>query len=140
MATDALMMASREPESAIPWEIWQRSHQLESAWMVNRFSMVFKEKSINTVDTAGKRVDGMPRPREPPTGGNKIIERRHWIMTREDKKTAIETMAENFMSISDFEVKSMTIMVMSAYAEGKAAGKLEERHKWEQKEAVAATA
>lgn len=34
----------------------------------------------------------------------------------------------------------MAIMVMSAYAEGKAAGKVEERRRWEQKEAVATTA
>ena len=57
-------------------------------------------------------------------------------MTRNEKKTAIENMAERFMSISDLEGKSMAIMVMSAYAEGKAAGKVEERRRWEQKEAV----
>ena len=34
--------------------------------------MVFKVKSINTVDNAGKQVDGMKRPREPPTGGNRM--------------------------------------------------------------------
>lgn len=39
-------------------------------------------------------------------------------MTRNEKKTAIENMAERFMSISDLEGKSMAIMVMSAYAEG----------------------
>ena len=44
-------------------------------------------------------------------------------MTRNEKKTAIENMAERFMNISDLEGKSMAIMVMSAYAEGKAAGK-----------------
>lgn len=48
-------------------------------------------------------------------------------MTRNEKKTAIENMAERFMSISDLEGKSMAIMVMSAYAEGKAAGKVEEQ-------------
>ena len=58
-------------------------------------------------------------------------------MTRNEKKTAIENMAERFMNISDLEGKSMAIMVMSAYAEGKAAGKVEERRRWEQKEAVA---
>ena len=52
--------------------------------------------------------------------------------------TVIESMAEKFMNIDDLEGKSMTIMVMSAYAEGKAAGKAEERRRWEQKEAVAA--
>lgn len=61
-------------------------------------------------------------------------------MTRNEKKTAIENMAERFMSISDLEGKSMAIMVMSAYAEGKAAGKADERRRWEQKEAVATTA
>lgn len=59
-------------------------------------------------------------------------------MTKNEKKAAIENMAEKFMSIDDLEGKSMTIMVMSAYAEGKAAGKEEERRKWEQKETVAA--
>lgn len=39
-------------------------------------------------------------------------------MTRNEKKTAIENMAERFMRISDLEGKSMAIMVMSAYAEG----------------------
>lgn len=61
-------------------------------------------------------------------------------MTRNEKKTAIENMAERFMSIPDIEGKSMAIMVMSAYAEGKAAGKAEERRRWEQKEAIATTA
>ena len=36
-------------------------------------------------------------------------------MTRNEKKTAIENMAERFMNISDLEGKSMAIMVMSAY-------------------------
>ena len=58
-------------------------------------------------------------------------------MTRNEKKAVIENMAEQFMSIDDLEGKSMTIMCMSAYAEGKAAGKAEERRKWEQKQAVA---
>ena len=57
-------------------------------------------------------------------------------MTRNEKKAVIESMAEKFMNIDDLEGKSMTIMVMSAYAEGKAAGKAEERRRWEQKEAV----
>lgn len=46
-------------------------------------------------------------------------------MTRNEKKAVIESMAEKFMNIDDLEGKSMTIMVMSAYAEGKAAGKAE---------------
>lgn len=58
-------------------------------------------------------------------------------MTKNEKKRTIENMAERFMSISDLEGKSMAIMVMSAYAEGKAAGKVEERRRWEQKEATA---
>ena len=58
-------------------------------------------------------------------------------MTRNEKKAVIESMAEKFMNIDDLEGKSMTIMVMSAYAEGKAAGKAEERRRWEQKEAGA---
>ena len=35
-------------------------------------------------------------------------------MTRNEKKTAIENMAERFMSISDLEGKSMAIMVMQS--------------------------
>lgn len=50
-------------------------------------------------------------------------------MTRSEKKAVIESMAEKFMNIDDLEGKSMTIMVMSAYAEGKAAGKAEERRR-----------
>lgn len=52
-------------------------------------------------------------------------------MTRSEKKQVIESMAEQFMSVGDNEGKSMIIMVMSAYMEGKAAGKQEERAKWE---------
>ena len=59
-------------------------------------------------------------------------------MTRNEKKAVIENMAERFMSIDDLEGKSMTIMVMSGYAEGKAARKAEQRRRWEQKEAVEA--
>lgn len=51
-------------------------------------------------------------------------------MTRNEKKAVIESMAEKFMNIDDLEGKSMTIMVMSAYAEGKAAGKAEECWSW----------
>lgn len=34
--------------------------------------MIFNVKSINTVYIAGKEVDGIKRPREPPTGGNRM--------------------------------------------------------------------
>ena len=34
-------------------------------------------------------------------------------MTRNEKKTAIENMAERFMNISDLEGKSMAIMVIT---------------------------
>ena len=34
--------------------------------------MIFNVKSINTVYIAGKEGDGMKRPREPPTGGNRM--------------------------------------------------------------------
>ena len=37
-------------------------------------------------------------------------------MTRNEKKTAIENMAERFMNISDLEGKSMAIMVMGCPA------------------------
>lgn len=55
-------------------------------------------------------------------------------MTRGEKKQVIESMAEQFMSVGDNEGKSMIIMVMSAYMEGKAAGKQEERAKWERQQ------
>ncbi len=55
-------------------------------------------------------------------------------MTRSEKKQVIESMAEQFMSVGDNEGKSMIIMVMSAYMEGKAAGKQEERAKWERQQ------
>lgn len=58
-------------------------------------------------------------------------------MTKEEKKRTIENMAERFMSIENLEGKSMTIMIMSAYTEGKAAGKAEERAKWEKRLEVA---
>ena len=63
-------------------------------------------------------------------------------MTKKEKKAVIESMTERFMGIDDLEGKSMTIMMMSAYAEGKAAGKAEERRRWEQerKQAAVATA
>ena len=60
-------------------------------------------------------------------------------MTKKEKKVVIENMAEKFMGIDDFEGKSMAIMIMSAYVEGKAAGKAEERKRWEQKQAAVAT-
>lgn len=58
-------------------------------------------------------------------------------MTKSEKKAVIESMAERFMGIDDLEGKSMTIMMMSAYAEGKAAGKAEERRRLEQEQAAA---
>lgn len=59
-------------------------------------------------------------------------------MMKNEKKAAIERMAEQFMSIEDTNDKSMAVMLMSVYAEGKAAGKEEERRRWEQKEAITA--
>lgn len=50
-------------------------------------------------------------------------------MTKNEKKKIIEEMAEKFMNIGDIE-KTVVIMTLSAYAEGKAAGKEEERRKW----------
>jgi len=61
-------------------------------------------------------------------------------MTKKEKKAVIESMAERFMGIDDLEGKSMTIMMMSAYAEGKAAGKAEERARWQQSQKQAAVA
>ncbi len=54
-------------------------------------------------------------------------------MTRNEKKKVIEQMAEKFTRIDDLEEKTMIVMIMSAYAEGKAAGRAEERRKWEEK-------
>ena len=61
-------------------------------------------------------------------------------MTRKEKRAAAESMAERFMGMESLEGQSMAMIAMSAYAEGKAAGKAEERAKWEKKEAAAATA
>lgn len=61
-------------------------------------------------------------------------------MTRNEKKVVAEKMAHQFMSIEDIERKSMAALCMSAYAEGKAAGKAEERQKWEQRKEQIATA
>ena len=44
-------------------------------------------------------------------------------MTRDEKKTNIENMAESVMSVKNPAEQSMMFMAMSAYAEGKAAGK-----------------
>ncbi|MDR0947893.1 MAG: hypothetical protein LBM69_00060 [Lachnospiraceae bacterium] len=59
-------------------------------------------------------------------------------MATKDGKKMAETMAEKIMSIDDLDGKSWSLMVLSAYAEGKAAGKQEERQKWEQKQAATA--
>ena len=56
-------------------------------------------------------------------------------MTKQEKKNTIESMAERFTEIKDESTKSMAIMVMSAYLEGKAAGKAEEKQAWQQKQA-----
>lgn len=56
-------------------------------------------------------------------------------MTRNEKKAKVEGMAERFMQI-DLEGKSMAILIMNAYTEGKTAGKEEERKKWEQERKV----
>ena len=58
-------------------------------------------------------------------------------MTRNERKAAIENTAEMCTNIENLEVKSMVFMVISAYIEGKAAGKAEERKKWEQKHVMA---
>lgn len=50
-------------------------------------------------------------------------------MTRNEKKEKIERMATDFVNFDNPEGKSFAIMLMSAYAEGIAAGKEEERRK-----------
>lgn len=57
-------------------------------------------------------------------------------MTRNERKAAIENTAEMCMNIENLEAKSTAFMIISAYIEGKAAGKAEERKKWEQKQAA----
>lgn len=52
-------------------------------------------------------------------------------MTRDEKKTNITNMAESVMKVEDQSRQSMMFMAMSAYAEGKAAGKAEERQRYE---------
>lgn len=54
-------------------------------------------------------------------------------MSKDERKELIEGMAEQFTGIEDVERKSMAALCMSAYAEGKAAGKQEERRNWERK-------
>ena len=51
------------------------------------------------------------------------------MSTRNEKKEIIEQIAQEYMETKNLEEKSMAIMVMSAYIEGKAAGKAEERSK-----------
>lgn len=46
-------------------------------------------------------------------------------MTMEEKKKKIETLARKYMSIEIPELKSMAIITMTAYEEGKKAGKEE---------------
>lgn len=55
-------------------------------------------------------------------------------MTRDEKKAAVERMAESFMEINDVEAQSFVALCITAYIEGKAAGRAEERQRWEQKE------
>ena len=50
-------------------------------------------------------------------------------MTRNEKKEKIERMATDFVNFDNPEGKSFAIMLMSAYSEGIAAGKEEERRK-----------
>ena len=57
-------------------------------------------------------------------------------MSKDEKKERLENMAERFMGIAEPEAKSMVVMVMFAYVEGMAAGKAEERRKWEKKQAA----
>lgn len=52
-------------------------------------------------------------------------------MNREQKKQKIEELAEKFMSIEEPDKKAYAIMHMTAYLEGKEAGKIEERKRWE---------
>lgn len=55
-------------------------------------------------------------------------------MTRKERKTAIENMAEDFMNLGN-KGKTMVVLMQTAYNEGKTAGKREECAKWERKPA-----
>ena len=52
-------------------------------------------------------------------------------MTKKEKKFKIECLTERFMN-ADESAKTMAVIAISAYIEGKAAGKAEERRRWEQ--------
>lgn len=80
----------------------------------------------------------MKRPRGPPTAITDTKEEVLRMMTRNEKKAQVESMAEYFMNTDDLEGKSMSIMVLNAYLEGKAAGKEEERKRLEQKQEATA--
>lgn len=54
-------------------------------------------------------------------------------MSKEERKIKIEEMAEKFMKIESPVGKGYAIMCMTAYEEGKEAGKTEEREQWEKK-------
>lgn len=60
------------------------------------------------------------------------------MMTREKKKEVVAGMAEEFMNTESVEEKSFAFMLMTVYMEGKAAGKQEERQKWEKQQKASA--
>ena len=75
------------------------------------------------------------RPREPPNEINKESSKGGVdMMTREKKKEVVAGMAEEFMNTESVEEKSFAFMLMTVYMEGKAAGKQEERQKWEKQQ------
>jgi hypothetical protein len=79
-------------------------------------------------------------PREPPEEETRMERTRgDENMTRNEKKSAIESMAERFIGFDTVEEKTLAAMTMSAYTQGKAAGKEEERAKWEQRLAATVT-
>lgn len=55
----------------------------------------------------------------------------------EEKKAIIERMAKKFTEIPTADAKGYAIMCMTAYESGKESGIVEERQRWEQKQAVA---
>ena len=71
------------------------------------FSWFFKVKNQNTVYIAGKEVDGMKRPREPPTGGIKM-----------DIGRILPTEAAAILNVCLITIWNYTTLKHTSYSEG----------------------
>lgn len=72
MATDTLTMASRKTSCSDTVGNMAAVAPATKCVDGQQVFLIFKVKNQNTVYIAGKEVDGMKRPREPPTGGNRM--------------------------------------------------------------------